>query len=98
MKVLGNRLLIEQTMIRKTALLVTSKDQAALDNFDVTRRIIEISTTAEPTELKVGDNPIFGKFSEPSALSITEKSHEKIVSLMIYNLDDIVGIDDEQSL
>lgn len=97
MEVLGNRVLIEQVMVRKKSVLLSS-DHKATENFDVTRRILSISEDAEPTRLKVGDNPVFGKFSEPSALSIIEKDDNRIVSHLIYNIDDIVGIDDEQSI
>lgn len=94
MKVLGRRVLIEQTMIRKVSVLVSSKDPNSIDNFDITQKVIGIGNDVPADTIEIGDTPILGKYSEPSAVKVIEKNDNKMISHIIMDYDNICGIDD----
>lgn len=94
MKVLGKRVLIEQTMVRKkSALLLENKDPNSIDNFDMSQKIIQVGSDCPIGEINEGDTPILGKYSEPSAVKVIEKSQDKMITHIIMDYDNIVGVD-----
>lgn len=95
-QVLGNRVLVEQIMIRKKSkIIVPGKDEVNPDQFDIYFKVIDIGDgVPKDTKLQVGSIPIFAKYVDLGTMKILEKSNEKMISNIIVHYDDIAGIDE----
>lgn len=94
-KVLGNRVLVEQTMTKKVSKIVLTKDQQANpDNFEIERKVIMLGDEVEPGKIEVGDIPVFGKYATEDSIKIISKDDEKMVAHLVMHVENIVGIDE----
>jgi hypothetical protein len=95
MKILGQRLLVEQTLTRKNDLLYMGKNEE--DNFETSYEIIGLGqlTEEQKSNVKIGDKPVFGKYVDFSALRLISKTPDVVVANIIVNYDDIVAIDNQ---
>ena len=95
MKVLGNRILVEQVMTRKSKIIQANVKRDAEENFDITRVVLQVGPDVPPGTIEVGDIPIFGKYAEPTSVKIFEKSGEGVKALLVMEYENIVAIDDD---
>ena len=96
MKVIGKRLLVEQTMTKKKS-AIHRLEKTKEETTDVTFKILQIGTGC-PVEdnVKIGDIPIFSKhvvFEGTKLISGSEEGGEAILHTIVY-YDDLIGIDD----
>ena len=98
MKVLGNRLLVEQTYTKvqsKIIKIASSKGSGSSDDFTVDQRIIQLGTEYSKGELSIGDIPIIAEHALQGGRRQISKSETQMVWHLIVEADDIIGIDDE---
>lgn len=95
MKVLGNRILVEQVMTRKSTLIQANIKKDAEENFDIKRVVLQVGPDVPPGTIEVGDIPIFGKYAEPTSVKIFEKSDQVVKALLVMEYENIVAIDDD---
>lgn len=93
MKVLGKRVLIEQTLTKKESKIIMAGKNNE-DSFNTSYKVLALGPECPTDEIKIGDIPIFGKYGEPQSIKILEKSEEKMIAHIIVPYDDIIGIED----
>lgn len=94
-KPLGNRVLVEQIMIKQQSLIIKpgAGDETAGD-FDIYFKILALGEgVPENSELQVGDIPIFAKYVDLGTMKVIEKTDKGLMSHIIVHYDDIAGID-----
>jgi len=94
MKVVGKRLLIEQTIIKKEN-KIHRLEKSKEENFETTFKILQIGNDCPQDEgVVVGATPIFDKnVTFNGAKIITNTPKETILHTIVY-YDDLIGIDD----
>jgi co-chaperonin GroES (HSP10) len=94
-KPLGNRVLVEQVMIKKQSLIIkpgNAGEQAS--EFDIYFKVLALGESVpENSQLNVGDIPIFAKYVDLGTMKIIEKTEKGLMSHIIVHYDDIAGID-----
>ena len=95
MKVLGSRILVEQTMTRKSSIIQANVKLDSEENFDIKRIVLQVGPNVPPDTIEVGDIPIFGKYAEPASIKIFEKTDKVMKALLVMEYENIVAIDDE---
>ena len=96
MKVLGNRILVEQTMTKKkSALVALNAKKDSEENFDVKRVVIQVGPEVPSDVIKVGDIPIFGKYADPAAIKILNKDDNGMLAHLVMEYENIVALDDD---
>lgn len=95
MKVLGSRILVEQTMTRKSSIIQANVKLDSEENFDIKRVVLQVGPNVPPDTIEVGDIPIFGKYAEPASIKIFEKTDKVMKALLVMEYENIVAIDAE---
>lgn len=94
MRVVGTRVLIEQTMTKKKSAIILTKNAKQEEKFDVDFKIIQIGDEVPAGKFAVGEKPIFGKYVDFHGVKVISKEEEKEVIHCIVGYEDIIGIDD----
>ena len=94
MKVLGKRILVEETMtkIERKVILTPGKDQEP-DNYEIKRKVIDVGE--DVYTVNIGDIPIFGTYSQPAAIKTISKDDKGMVVHCVYDLDNVVAVEKE---
>lgn len=96
MKVLGNRVLVEQIMTKKKSALVSlNAKKDSEENFDIKKIIIGLGPDVDTDRIAIGDIPIFGKYAEPAAIKVLSKDDNEVKAHLIMDYDNIVGIEED---
>lgn len=99
MKILGNRVLIEQTEIIKDTKII-QLDKNKRDNYIVTFKVLQLGTECPtgPNELAVGDKPIMSSNVTYEGIKVISEEKDPITKLVkktvvnaIVYYEDIVG-------
>jgi hypothetical protein len=95
MKVLGKKVLIEQTMTKKESkIILMNKDKKDEETFDTTFKVIQMGSECPVGEVAVGDTPIFSKYVDfHGAKVIEEVKDKKVIIHTIVHFEDIIGIE-----
>lgn len=100
MKVLGNYVLVKQTMTKKVSQVIlpeSVKDNK--DNFIVELEIVQFGNEAEKkakeSGIKVGDTPVFAQHVQFQGVKLIEKNDKKAISLTIVHIEEIIAVDNE---
>lgn len=96
MRVLGKRILVEQTMKKKQS-FIHKLEKTKEENVDITFKIIQVGIDCPKEDnIKVGDIPIFSKHVTFEGAKVVSGSVEKGNAVLhtIVFYDDLIGIDD----
>jgi hypothetical protein len=94
MKVIGARVLVEETMTKKRSKIITL-DNKDPNTFDVDMIILALGNGCpKDTIVKPGDIPILESFTDTNTKKIIEATKNKVVTQFIVNYENIAGIDD----
>lgn len=95
MKVLGKRILVEETMtkIERKVILTPGKDKEP-DNYEIKRKVIDVGE--DVNTIVVGDIPIFGTYSQPAAIKTISKDDKGMIVHCVYDLDNVVAVEKEE--
>ena len=102
MKVVGERVLVEQILTKKqSSLIITGSDKNM--GFDAKFTVLQLGSKCPKGEgeIQVGDNPIFSKNVTFEGVKVIEEKKEagqlvKSVAHVIVHYEDILGADNEQ--
>ena len=102
MKVVGERVLVEQILTKKkSSLIITGSDKNM--GFDAKFTVLQLGNKCPKGEgeIQVGDNPIFSKNVTFEGVKVIEEKKEagqlvKSVAHVIVHYEDILGADNEQ--
>jgi len=91
-RVLGDFVLVEQTMTKKHSLIITDAAKDKKDTFDYAFKVVQKGKECK-RDINVGESPIFSEYVKFSGLKILEKTDTRMVSLVIVHENDIIGVD-----
>ena len=96
MRVLGKKIVVEQVMTKKQSKIIRL-DKENKEQFEVSMKVVQLGPECpvDETSVKVGEIPIISPFAQVYGAKVLEKSDERMSSHIIYDYDDVVGIDDE---
>lgn len=95
MQVLGKMIVVEQSMIKRKSNIIRL-DKETKEQFDVQNRIIQFGPDCpNDSPLTIGCIPIISPFAQIYGGKTISKTDDKLVTHVIYDIDDMVGIDDE---
>lgn len=100
-KVIGNNVLVEETLTKKSNGIQLLNEDASNENVYTSEMVI-IDFSPEGVgfsrHLAIGVKPIIIHYAEPLATKVIEgkAGDEKIVRHLIYSLEHIVGIDNDE--
>lgn len=93
MIVLGKRVLIEQTATRKKSAIHVLGNKEDANIFDISFKILKLGDNLpEGHKLKVGDEVVLGRHSQPNPIKEVLNTNDKTVFLLIAHYEDIEGI------
>lgn len=100
-KIIGKRVLIEQTLTAKESKIILNTAKQPKDNVNFSFKVVKLGTECPqgPEEVAVGDNVIFSQhvtFEGVKILSEEKNAHGvviKSVSHVIVYYDDIIGVE-----
>jgi len=93
-RVLGENVLIKQTMKKKKGKLILDGADKDEDKFDFSFEIVQLGDTVT-AKISVGEYPVFGKYVNFNPLKILEKNENGMSSLLVVHQNDIIGIDED---
>ena len=104
MKVVGERVLVEQILTKKQSKIILSgADKNKEMGFDAKFTVLQLGSKCPKGEgeIQVGDNPIFSKNVTFEGVKVIEEKKEggqlvKSVAHVIVHYEDILGADNEQ--
>ena len=95
MKVIGERVLVEQIATRKKSNIISKNgDKVNPDTWVIVNKILSVGSVIKNPEIKVGETPVFGEFTNFGNVKIIIRTKEKVVSHIIVHYNDIVGVDE----
>lgn len=97
MKVLGQYVLIEQTMIKKKGVISLDALEDRKDQFDFYYKVLQLGSKCEG-EVLIGDFPIFSEHVRFSGVKLILKNSNKMIAHIIVHEGDIIGTDNELSI
>ena len=96
MKVLGKRVLIEQTMKKKKSAILLPETVSDKERFEFSFKVLQIGPDCPEDTLEIGDNVIFATHMQFIATKVIEKSEDFMRIHSIVHYDDIAAVDNEQ--
>tara|TARA_R110000796_G_scaffold231853_8_gene349954 strand:+ start:7246 stop:7575 length:330 start_codon:yes stop_codon:yes gene_type:complete len=99
MKVLGNRILIEQKMTSKKSQLLLPDTVADKEKFDFAFKVLQVGPqcpTNEADRIVVGDTPVFSQYVNFQGTKLIHKDDAGMIVHVIVVYDDIIAIDNDQ--
>jgi hypothetical protein len=102
MKIIGKRVLVEQTSTKNESLIIMSEKNKGSDLI-ITFKVLQLGNEC-PTEkghVKVGDIPIFSEhvtFSGHKAISVDKKSNGEVIKLVAHTIvyyEDIIATEND---
>lgn len=92
---LGNRVLLEQVMLKKETKVILPGDRQDESQFNIYFRIAKLGEgVPENSPLKVGDIPVLAKYVDLGTMKIIEKNDKGMYSLIVVHYDDIAAVED----
>ena len=94
MKVIGKRVLIEQTLTKKQTKIILSGKSAPEETFDITFKVLQLGEECPQDVINVGDVPIFAKHVDFHGAKVVEelKDVKTILHTIVY-YDEIIGVE-----
>lgn len=94
MKVVGRRVLVEQTMTKKQTKIILPGKTSSEDQYDITFVVLQLGEDCPKDIINVGDIPIFTKHINFEGVKMIEE--EKDVKRTLHTIvyyDDIIGVE-----
>lgn len=98
MKVLGKRVLLEQTATRKKSAIHVLGDKANPDIFDIVFKVIGVGDEVSLGKFQMGDQIILNIHSNPNPIKEVMKTNDKTVYHLIAHEEDIEAIYEPEDL
>jgi len=99
MKVLGNRVLVEQKMVSKKSQLLLPDTVSDKEKFDFYFTVLQVGPgcpTDEADRIEVGDTPVFSQYVNFQGTKLIHKDDAGMIVHVIVVYDDIIAIDNDQ--
>lgn len=96
MRVLGERVLIEQVMTEKQSKIILPKGAKKEEGFDVTFKVLQVGDEVPAGKMVEGDAPVFSKHVQFDGVKKVEDTATKKIMHVIVHYEDIIAIDNEQ--
>lgn len=94
MKVIGRRVLVEQTMTKKQTKIILTGKSAPEETFDITFKVLQLGEECPEGIINIGDVPIFTKHVDFHGAKIIEEVKDvKTVLHTIVFYDEIIGVE-----
>ncbi len=98
MKIIGNRVLVEQTSVKNESLIIMTEKNKGSDLI-ITFKVLQLGNECPTGEghVKVGDIPIFSEsvtFSGHKTISVDKKPNGEVIKLVAHTIvyyDDIIA-------
>jgi hypothetical protein len=102
MKIIGNRVLVEQTSIKSESLIIMTEKNKGND-LVITFKVLQLGNECPTTEghVKVGDIPIFSEhvtFSGHKTIDVTKAPNGEVTKLVAHTIvyyDDIIATEND---
>jgi len=93
---LGNRVLLEQIMVKKDTKVILPGKQQDESQFDIYFRVAALGEKVpEDSKLKVGDVPVLAKYVDLGTMKVIHKSDKKgMYALIVVHYDEIAATED----
>lgn len=95
--VLGEYVLVKQTMTKKKRLISLEAARSEQDKFDFNFEVLQKGLECKKEGINIGDHPIFEKHVQFEGLKVLNKDKNSMVSLVIVHENSIIGIDNSPS-